>query len=156
MKKIILAFLGTALLVSCAAPLSNPSYTEKQTECISVGMDGKETVRAVAKGRNKVNAMEQCMKKAVYDVVFKGLTAGSTTADSRPILSNPTLRDRYEDYFNLFFADGGDFMQYVSLDNQKKSTVKGYKNKEYYVVDMILVVDRAGLKNRFIHDNILK
>lgn len=156
MKKILFALLGAAVIVSCATPLSNPSYTERQTEGISVGMDGKETVRAVAKGRDKVDAIQQCMKKAVYDVTFKGITSGSTTVDSRPVLSNPMLRDRYEDYFNLFFADGGDFMQYVSLDNQKKSTVKVYKNKEFCAVDMILVVDRAGLRNRFIHDNILK
>ena len=47
----------------------------EQTECISVEQDGSQTLRVWGKGRNRVDAVEQAKKNAVYEVLFTDHTA---------------------------------------------------------------------------------
>ncbi|HOK50850.1 MAG TPA: hypothetical protein PLF75_03070, partial [Bacteroidales bacterium] len=34
-----------------------------------------------------------------------------------PLASSPAVEDEYSEFFDKFFADGGDYMRYVSLSN---------------------------------------
>lgn len=49
------------------------------------------------------------MKNAVWTVIFDGIREGVAGCNMRPLVTEANARERYEDYFNTFFADGGDY-----------------------------------------------
>ena len=64
-------------------------------------------------------------------------------------------KERYEDYFNIFFADGGEYKKYVSLKDTKKRSADRVKNKVGYSYEMTIRVLRSELKNRLKSDNVI-
>ena len=52
-------------------------YSLPAIECMGVELDGSQTLRVWALGRNKVDALEQAKKNAVREVIFKGIRNGS-------------------------------------------------------------------------------
>lgn len=69
--------------------------------------------------------------------------------------------EKYEDYFNVFFMDGGEYLKYVSMkDEKRKNIFKKDKEKEksrHFVKCGITVrVLRSELKKRLANDNILQ
>ena len=130
MKKHIyfIAVLAVFVLAGCkskkATTTAFHSYT---TECLGKSMDGSQTLRVWASGRNRGDAIEQAKKKAVYDMVFTGIQAGSGECNAYPIVDEANARKKYEDYFDAFFIDGGAYSKYVSIDNQKKSAIQRFQ-----------------------------
>lgn len=125
------------------------------TECLGKSMDGSQTLRVWASGRNRADAIEQAKKKAVYDIVFNGIQAGSGECNAYPIVDEPNARKKYEDYFDLFFANGGAYKEYVSFTNQKKSAMQKYYGDGTLTYGIIVTVNRSALRQRFINDNII-
>ncbi|MBL0047198.1 MAG: hypothetical protein IPP32_03775 [Bacteroidetes bacterium] len=129
-----------------------------ETECMGTEMDGSQTLKAWGYGKNRVDAVEQAKKNAVRDVLFKGIRNGKTECNVKPVVFDVNAQEKYEDFFNKFFADGGDFTQYV---NQKDEPLipKVLKDRkaadtgvEYGVIVRVL---RAELKKRMIAENIV-
>lgn len=96
----------------------NGNYNYK-TSCVDVESDGSQTLLAWGKGRNRSDAVEQAKKNAVMDILFTGILDGNSVCSKRPLVSEVNAREKYEDYFNAFFKDGGDFMKYVSLKDER-------------------------------------
>jgi hypothetical protein len=96
----------------------NGNYNYK-TSCVDVESDGSQTLLAWGKGRNRSDAVEQAKKNAVSDILFVGILNGNSVCTKRPLLPEVNAREHYEDYFNAFFRDGGDFMKYVSLKDER-------------------------------------
>ena len=115
MKKLILATL--ALILSAGA------YAQ-ETECIGKEMDGSLTLRVWGTGRNRTDALEQAKKQAVYDVLFKGVTKGNTDYNMRPIMTEVNARQRYQDYFDIFFMDRGEYLKYISMEDKRAGSTK--------------------------------
>ena len=115
MKKLILAAL--ALILSAGA------YAQ-ETECIGKEMDGSLTLRVWGTGRNRTDALEQAKKQAVYDVLFKGVTKGNTDYNMRPIMTEVNARQRYQDYFDIFFMDRGEYLKYISMEDKRAGSTK--------------------------------
>ena len=128
------------------------SYT---TECMGKNMDGSQTLRVWASGRNRTDAIEQAKKKAVYDVVFTGISAGSGECNAYPVVDEANARKKHEDYFDKFFADGGAFKKYATTKNQKKSSMKSYQGDGSQTWEIIVNVNRSALRNRLVKDNII-
>lgn len=128
------------------------SYT---TECLGKSMDGTQTLRVWATGRNRADAIEQAQKKAVYDVTFTGINAGGGECNAYPVIDEANARKKYEDYFDRFFADGGAYSKYVSIENQKKSAMDRFRGDGNQMYGIIVVVNRSALRQRFINDNII-
>lgn len=112
---LLLAFFIT---FSVSGQKVNGNYNYK-TSCVDVESDGSQTLLAWGKGRNRSDAVEQAKKNAVSDILFVGILDGSSVCTKRPLLPEVNARERYEDYFNAFFKDGGDFMKYVSLKDER-------------------------------------
>lgn len=153
----ILAAAGTiVLLASCnSTSTTTAAFHNYTTECLGKSMDGTQTLRTWASGRNKSDAIEQAKKKAVYDVVFQGIQAGGGECDSYPVISEANARKKYEDYFDLFFADGGAYSNYVSIDNQKKKGMHKLVGDGTVMYGVIVVVNRSALRKRFENDNVI-
>lgn len=155
MRKIlftIYALLGFGLNVSAQGSARPVKII---VECLGVEMDGSQTLRVAGEGRNRSDAREQCKKNAVWAVIFNGVRDGVGGCDMRPLVTEVNAQERYEDYFNLFFADGGPYLKYVSLRDTKSGSTEHKKDKigaTYYLTVRVL---RSKLKARLKADNVI-
>ena len=154
MKKLLLTFIA-ALSLTCAEAQTQPVYARCSIRCLGVELDGSQTLRVQGYGRNRSDAKEQAMKNAVWAVIFDGIRDGVEGCDTRPLVTKVNAKERYEDYFNLFFADNGEYKKYVSLRDTKKRSGGKSKDKLGYAYDLTIRVLRAELKARLKADSII-
>ena len=146
--------------VQVNAQTTTSAYQQYEPECLGVELDGSQTLRVWGVGRNKKDAVEQAKKDAVRAVVFKGIRGGMSGCNTKPVLMEVNAEEKYEDYFNVFFMDNGEYLKYVSMKDEKRVNMfKKDKEKEksqHFVKYGITVrVFRAELKKRFENDNII-
>lgn len=151
--------MATVLLmaVGCKSkeqPVSTASYHTYETECLGKSMDGKQTLRVWAQGKDRSDAIEQARKKAVYDVVFTGISAGNGECSSYPVVDDPMARQKHEKYFNEFFSDKGTYKKYVDILDSK-SDMTAIQGKNSLLYGIVVSVDRADLRKRLEKDKIL-
>ena len=105
------------------------SYQTMETECLGSELDGSHTVRAWGTGRYVGDAKEQAKKQAVYDCLFTGILRGKGSCEARPIVTEANAREKYQAYFDKFFADGGEYLKYISMKD-RFSAICGITAKE--------------------------
>lgn len=159
MKNILLFIMSGYMAVnlcSCGSHAESISaFHNQEIECLGVELDGSQTLRVFGTGKNKSDAVEQAKKNAVRAVVFKGITAGRAGCNMRPLVNEANAEEKYEDYFNIFFMDKGEYRKYVSMKDEcpfSKSKNKTAVDVSYVVTVRIL---RSELKARLTEDNIL-
>lgn len=155
MKKILFAICALMGLTVNVSAQGSARPVDIAIECLGVEMDGSQTLRVAGKGRNRSDAREQCKKNAVWAVVFYGVREGTGGCEVRPLVTEVNAQERYEDYFNLFFADGGPYLEYVSLRDTKRGSTTHKKDKigaTYYLTVRVL---RSQLKARLKADNVI-
>lgn len=133
-------------------------YTYK-TECLGVELDGSQTLKAWGNGKNRADAVEQAKKNAVRDVIFRGILEGKQDCNQKPILFEINAQEKYEDYFNAFFADGGEYKNFISLKDERifdKISRDKKKTSESVTNGIVVRVLRAELKKKLITDSIIK
>lgn len=157
MKKLFILIMCCMTMTAYAQKSRNiSSFHEKDVECLGVELDGSQTLRVQGSGRKKEDAMEQAKKNAVWAVIFTGIRGGRSGCDMRPLVNEANARDKYEAYFNKFFTDGGDFLKFVSMDQQKIRSKEKSKNKFVKNYTITVRVLRPQLKEQLISDNIIK
>lgn len=154
MKKCILTILAV-LCFTCVDAQTKTVYARCTVKCMGVELDGSQTLRVQGYGRNRTDAKEQAMKNAVWAVIFEGVREGVQGCNLRPLVTEVNAKERYEDYFNLFFADNGEYKKYVSLRDTKKRSGGKSKDKLGYAYDLTIRVLRAELKARLKADNVI-
>ena len=159
MRKLSAFIIGISIIFlgGCASKskITTAAFHNYNTECMGKSMDGSQTLRVWASGRNRANAMELAKKKAVYDVVFTGITGGSGECNAYPVIDEANARKKYEEYFDVFFADGGAYRKYVTIVNQKKSSIDKFQGDGTVMYGIIVSVNRSALYQRFVSDNII-
>ncbi len=153
-----LSALMLLTLISCPVGVmaqANASYSSIQVECLGVEMDGSQTLRVLGVGRNKTDAVEQAKKNAVAVVLFVGVRGGEG-CDQRPLLPEVNARQKYEEYFDRFFVDKGEYRKFVSMEDTKRRSTKKKKSKiqEYYYVTVRVL--RSELKRQLVNDGLLQ
>lgn len=156
MKKIILAISIACMALAANAANSTEAYYESETECLGVELDGSQTLRVWATGRNKTDAIEQCKKNGVRDVIFKGIHRGNGGCNTKPLINEVNAQEKYEYYFNVFFKDKGEYLKYVSTEDTRTLTRKRSRRAEQVKYGYTVRVLRAELKQRLIDDGIIK
>ncbi|HLA56155.1 MAG TPA: hypothetical protein VK623_08645 [Flavobacterium sp.] len=137
---------------------SSGNYTNK-TECMGVEGDGSQTLKAWGNGRNRADAVEQAKKNAIRDVIFNGVAEGKQECQLKPLVFEVNAQEKYEDYFNKFFADGGEFLNYISLRDERigeKISRDRAKARESVSNGLVVRVLRPELKAKLIADGIIK
>lgn len=157
----ISALVAFALLIKTNAQTTTGAYYEYEPECLGVELDGSQTLRVWGVGRNKKDAVEQAKKDAVRAVVFKGIHGGLSGCNTKPVIFEVNAEEKYEDYFNVFFMDNGEYLQYVSMKDEKrvnlfKKDKEKEKSKHFVKYAITVRVLRSELKKRFEDDNILQ
>lgn len=154
MKKLLLSIIAV-LSLTYAEAQTQTVYARSSIRCLGVELDGSQTLRVQGYGRNRSDAKEQAMKNAVWAVIFDGIRDGVGGCNMRPLVTEVNAKERYEDYFNLFFADNGEYKKYVSLRDTKKRSGGKVKDKIGYAYDLTIRVLRAELKTRLKSDNVI-
>ena len=117
--------LFTALTVIMSVFSIEARSQSYETECLNIEQDGSQTLRVWGEGRNKVDAVEQAKKNAVNEILFHGVLKGNKGYNQRPLVTIVNARERYQEYFDTFFMDKGEYANYVSMkDRRIGSTVK--------------------------------
>lgn len=150
-----------AIFIQTNAQTATGAYFEYEPECLGVELDGSQTLRVWGVGRNKKDAVEQAKKDAVRAVVFKGIRGGLSGCNTKPIIFEVNAEEKYEDYFNVFFMDNGEYLKYVSMKDEKrvnlfKKDKEKEKSKHFVKYAITVRVLRSELKKRLEDDNILQ
>ena len=158
MKIILLsiAIVCTLLYSQKAGAQRIASFHEQDIECLGVEGDGSQTLRVTGTGRNRADAIEQAKKDAVMAVIFSGIRSGRSGCDMRPLISEANAREKYEEYFDIFFMDNGEYRKYISMADQKRNSKDKSKNKYVKNYRITVRVLRSELKERLKNDNVLK
>ena len=154
MKRLFLTLIAAITFVYAEAQ-APAAYARTYIKCLGVKLDGSQTLRVQGYGRNRADAKEQAMKNAVRAVIFEGIRDGAEGCNMRPLVSEVNAQERYEDYFNIFFADNGAYKQYVSLRDTKRGSGGREKDKIGYSYVITIRVLRAELKARLKADNVI-
>lgn len=125
-KRFFLALVIAVPMMKALAQVSLSPRVAFETQCLGVEEDGTQTVRVWGFGKKRKDAVEQAMKTAVRDILFKGIQSGMEGCNTRPMLTEVNARERHATYFNKFFADGNRFRKYVSFKDEK-----GKKSREH-------------------------
>ncbi len=155
MRKTILSTLLCLTMSLVAGAQTQTVYDTQSIKCLGTELDGSQTLRVTGYGRNRSDAKEQAKKNAVYAVIFNGVRDGVKGCNLRPLVTEVNARERYEDYFNIFFMDNGEYLKYVSLRDTKRMSADRKKDKVGYSYEMTIRVLRSELKARLKADNVI-
>lgn len=150
-----IAFL--TLFIGCKS-VKTAAYQDYPTVCLGKSMDGTQRLQVWASGKNSHDAIVQAKKKAVYEMIFQGISAGGSDCDTRPIIIEANARTKYEAYFDKFFSDNGAYAQFVERIKPNVLTRGVNKQKgKYFKTDGIVVsVNRSAIKSKLVADGIIK
>ncbi len=155
-KLFILIAVGLMAGTTAVQAQRRATYQKQAIECMGVEGDGSQTLRVTGTGRNKADAVEQAKKDAVMAVIFDGIRGGLQGCDSRPLINELDARDKYDEYFNIFFMDKGEYTKYVSLEDRKLRSNDKSKNKYFKNYRLTVRVLRSELKARLKADGVIK
>lgn len=132
------------------------SYSTYQfaTTCVNVSPSGILTVRSWGNGPNRASAIEEAKRRALSDLIFKGIQ-GAKGYSGNALVTEVNARERYAEYFDRFFAKGGEYSKFVkeasSSDNSRvRSKSDGREN-----YGVTLDIDRSALRSQLVSDGIL-
>ncbi len=136
MRKFLLSLLVVALCMPVWAGAKKKADKDTnqfryEIECAGNAIQGTYLVKVWTYSRKAAVAENQCRKNAVHGVIFKGYGGGQGCVSQRPMANTPGVETQYSEYFNRFFADGGEFQKYASIMPGTTETVK--VGKEYKV-----------------------
>ena len=160
-KKLFAVVFAVLMTGDITAQTSTSAYYDYEVECLGVELDGSQMVRVWGVGRNKKDAVEQAKKNAVRIVLFKGIQSGMKECNTKPVVFEVNAEEKYEDYFNVFFMDGGEYSKYISMKDEKRVNLfmkdkDKEKSKHFVKYGVTVRVLRAELKKRLEDDNILQ
>ena len=91
-----------------------------------------------------------------HPLIFKGVKAGSNgISDLKPLCFDMNAREKYEDYWNAFFVDKGEWTKYASLQDKRVGSTRYLRDGRQMVETVTVTVDRAGLKKKLQEDGII-
>lgn len=147
----------SAILGSCGTKKTSlGAFYSFETECLGTEYDGSLTLRAWGEGNSKKDAVEQAKKRAVRDVIFVGITRGVSDYHMRPLVTEPNAAEKYQDYFNRFFSDGGEYLRYVNMKDEKSNSKQVMENRQVYKFGITVRVLSSELKKKLQNDGIIK
>lgn len=152
----------TALLLCMAGckskegAVTTAAFHTYETECLGKGTDGRQTLRVWASGSSRRDAVEQARKKAVSDVIFKGIQAGSGDCTAYPLLDSPTVRTQHQAYFDKFFSKGGDYRKFVTDPVGGNDATEKLQGDGTLTCGIVVIIDRSALRLKLETDGIIK
>jgi hypothetical protein len=134
-KLILLLIISTCSSCSVLRKSSMPLNDVRYIQCVGKELDGSVTLIATGSGRNKRDALSQAKKNALHQVIFIGTDSKNNTCLNRPLVGEVNAIEKYAGFFNEFFKDKGEFMNYVSRKDERLiNKFNNYVGKNKYEV----------------------
>ncbi len=150
------AMVAVLLLSAGCGSRTSQAYYNQPSKVMSANYDGSYVIRTQVRARNSALAFADAKRKAVQEVIFDGVTAGSNgVQDLKPLVYDKNAREKYEDYFNAFFKDNGDWTEFCSLEDRRAFSSTYQRSRTQMVQDVTVTVKRAELKKRLQADGII-
>lgn len=156
MKKFLPFIMIVLMAAGCSPRYTTAAYSTPEPVYMNDEADGSITVRAYGQGRNLIDAKEQAMKNAVRAVVFKGISVPGNAYLSRPLVTEVNAQEKYEDFFNEFFTDHGDYRKFCSAKDSKAASDKDNISTRQSRKATTVRVLRPQLKAFLIENGIIK
>ena len=149
MKKYFIPLLAVVMcLVGCRA--ARQKKADKDTaqfryeiECGGNAIQGTYLVKVWTYSKTASVAENQCRKNAIHGVIFKGYGGGQGCVSQRPMANQPGIESQYKEYFDSFFAEGGEFQKYASV---LEGTTEIVKIGREYKVGVVVSVRKDDLR----------
>jgi len=157
MKKLsfLIALSAMVLFAGCGTKRSQ-AYYAAPSQLLSANYDGTFVIRTQVRARNAAIAFKDAQRKAMQEVIFDGIkSATAGVEDLKPLCFDINAREKHEDYFRVFFQDGGPWERYASLRDKRTATTRYQRDGRQMVQTVTVSVDRAALKDRLIADGII-
>lgn len=162
MKKIItISFLLCFSILCFSSSKSKANKDTKQfryeLECVANASQGSYLVKVWTYSKKNNVALEQSKKNAVHGVIFKGFTSQGGCVAQRPLVKNAGAEFEHQDYFNLFFQDGGEYMKFATYTEGTQEIIKVGKEYKVGVVvsvakdDLRKTLEAAGVIRKLSH-----
>jgi hypothetical protein len=155
-KKLFLIIVSAVMLTACKTPQKATTYRDYEPECLGIAHDGSQTIRAWGFGKDDEEAVDKARKNALNAVLFKGITAGVEGCNQRPLVPEVNARERYEDYFDRFFRNGGEWEKFVTGDDERLYGREEQRNSLGERAGVVVRVLRNELRMKLKEDGILK
>lgn len=159
MKKylFILALAVVALLFAACGAHRSQAYYDYESKVIQAHGDGSYVIRAWGRGRNAAHSYEVAQKQALQDVIFSGVQAQSSNIEHlKPLCYDMNAREKYEDYFNAFFAEKGPWKQFIAMKDRRTFTTNRSRTDAQTLGQVTVTVYRADLKRKLQEDGIIQ
>jgi len=159
MKKILFLLLTVAISLPMAAGIrqkkadKDTNQFRYEIECAGNAIQGTYLVKVWTYSKKASVAENQCRKNAIHGVIFKGYGGGQGCVSQRPMANQPGIEQQYRDYFDQFFANGGEFQKYASIMEGTTETVKVGRE---YKVGVVVSVRKDDLRKALEAAGILK
>lgn len=148
--------VSLAILTGCGVA-SSLSYYDQKPQIVRTEYDGSYVIRSSGKDKNAKMAMQEARKAAVYDVIFNGVaSATSTVASLNPLLLEVNAKDKYQDYFNAFFSDNGEYRDFISTEDKRTASTNFKRSWQQVQCITTVTVDVPKLKAKLKQDKIIK
>ena len=139
----ILASAVVALLFAACGAHRSQAYYDYESKVIQAHGDGSYVIRAWGRGRNAAHSYEVAQKQALQDVIFSGVQAQSSNIEHlKPLCYDMNAREKYEDYFNAFFAEKGPWKQFIAMKDRHRLSCRPETQtaggRDYQVVDKFI------------------
>ena len=148
---LIILLIGILVFHSCTNKQINSLLTanECKSEVVEVGEEGTLIVKSFGIGKSINKAKENAKKNAVYDLLFKGFsnTAEINSPDLYPIITDPSVKNEFHDYFIDFFSENKRYTKFVKFTDEKGSIASGdrIKIKNKYKIAVTVILNRKLL-----------
>ncbi|MEE0972667.1 MAG: hypothetical protein U0L34_00845 [Paludibacteraceae bacterium] len=114
-----------------------------ELECVANASQGSYLVKVWTYSKKSNVAIEQSKKNAVHGIIFKGFTSKGGCVAQRPFVKQAGGEFEHQDYFDLFFKDGGEYMRFATYMEGTQEIIKVGKE---YKVGVIVSVAKDDLR----------
>ena len=110
---------------------------------VGEGQQGAYKIKVWTYSKSPKLSEEFTRKCAVHGVLFKGIASNKGTSVKRPLIKDPQAKFEFEDFFQKFFADGGEYGRFVQLTSGVPEVIKvGKENK----IGVVVLVQKDELR----------
>lgn len=166
MKKLLLLTLSLLILMPIAANAGDKRKTKKSNEATeqwryeletqATGAQSTKMLKVWSFSKDPKIAQRQAPKNAVHGVIFKGAPGNKERRVSQilPLVTDASVEAKNAEFFDAFFADGGDFMRYVTVTSAANDILK--MEKKMYKVGVIVTVQYDALRKMLEEKGLVK
>lgn len=166
-KNILLFILVLAVPVLGFSQKKKQKQANKETEqwryeieVVAQGAQGTCLIKVWSYSAKPDIAKNQATKNAVHGVIFKGVpgTKNNRVPAREALVRDADTIEKYKEFFQEFFKDGGDYMRYVTLTNNGAVDAGDVMKvgKKEYKVGVVVSVRYDALKKLLEEKGIIK